>query len=371
MLSPFSQGTLHHVFKGGWAWVIPFDNHPESTARLCSVGVNLDIDEYPRVAGVSPEEEFWKQVNRFPDFQRQMSKAVSVRPFVASERNQFASRQVVGARWCLLPHASDFIDPLFSTGLGATVMVLNALGHRLISSVREDDFSVKRFEYIEVWTKKVFAHFDELVSCSYIAFDNFELMNALFRVWIMIYFYSLVNQNQAYFTFQRDRDPKAWDMLEREPRRGLLGVDNPQCLAVFHAARDTMLSYRLNEISGDEACQRIYAALNDSGLSPTTMNLADLGDRSPGHTFTFVPNMRLLLWGRYRSPGQVRELFKGGLLAGAFRDWNQVSREYVADELKGSGASVRRAWRDMFFSWNGDWLPSRGGSGPSADRLSE
>lgn len=23
---PLSQGTLHHVFKGGWLWVIPFNN---------------------------------------------------------------------------------------------------------------------------------------------------------------------------------------------------------------------------------------------------------------------------------------------------------------------------------------------------------
>src|SRR4030095_3254491 len=26
--SPLSQGTLHHIFPGGWMWVIPFDNHP-------------------------------------------------------------------------------------------------------------------------------------------------------------------------------------------------------------------------------------------------------------------------------------------------------------------------------------------------------
>ncbi|MCK7519032.1 MAG: hypothetical protein MZV64_15555 [Ignavibacteriales bacterium] len=23
-----SQGTLHHIFKGGWLWIIPFNNHP-------------------------------------------------------------------------------------------------------------------------------------------------------------------------------------------------------------------------------------------------------------------------------------------------------------------------------------------------------
>ncbi|MCF2436138.1 hypothetical protein LV779_24490 [Streptomyces thinghirensis] len=47
---------------------------------------------------------------------------------------------MVGDRWCLLPHASDFIDPLFSSGLAVTVMALNALSHRLIDAVRQDDF---------------------------------------------------------------------------------------------------------------------------------------------------------------------------------------------------------------------------------------
>ena len=26
-----SEGTLHHMFDGGWMWVIPFNNHPEHT----------------------------------------------------------------------------------------------------------------------------------------------------------------------------------------------------------------------------------------------------------------------------------------------------------------------------------------------------
>ncbi|NEQ53069.1 MAG: NAD(P)-binding protein [Leptolyngbya sp. SIO3F4] len=33
-----SEGTLHHIFEGGWLWVIPFDNHAKSTNPLCSVG---------------------------------------------------------------------------------------------------------------------------------------------------------------------------------------------------------------------------------------------------------------------------------------------------------------------------------------------
>ena len=32
---PFSvaEGTLHHVFEGGWLWVIPFNNHHRPPIR--------------------------------------------------------------------------------------------------------------------------------------------------------------------------------------------------------------------------------------------------------------------------------------------------------------------------------------------------
>ena len=35
----WSEGTLHHIFKGGWLWVIPFNNHADATNPLCSVGL--------------------------------------------------------------------------------------------------------------------------------------------------------------------------------------------------------------------------------------------------------------------------------------------------------------------------------------------
>jgi FADH2 O2-dependent halogenase len=94
MPSPFSQGTLHHIFEGGWMWVIPFNNHSAGTSELCSVGINLDLDAYPRPEGMSPEEEFWHHVRRFPTVAGQFEQARAVRPYVASDRTQFSSESV-------------------------------------------------------------------------------------------------------------------------------------------------------------------------------------------------------------------------------------------------------------------------------------
>ncbi len=50
-----SEGTLHHVFKGGWLWIIPFNNHASATNPLCSVGLQLDPRIYPQRDDLTPE----------------------------------------------------------------------------------------------------------------------------------------------------------------------------------------------------------------------------------------------------------------------------------------------------------------------------
>jgi FADH2 O2-dependent halogenase len=351
MPSPFAQGTLHHLFKGGWVWVIPFDNYTNATNKLCSVGINLDLDEYPRPKHESPEEEFWAHVARFPDFQRQMSAARAVRPFTATDRTQFASRQVMGDRWCLLPHASDFIDPMFSSGLAVTVMALNALGHRLIRAVRDDNFDTARFEYVETWIKRSFSYYDNLVGYSYTAFDDFELWNAWFRVWTICTLYGANGQMQAEFAFNRSRDHSAFDALEREPYRGLQGNDNPHCAALFTTACAAMQSYRDKEIDATHAAERIYTALRESRLVPSIWGTLDPENRCPAGTFTLPAMARILLWGRFASPEHIRGKYFTG---GARIVLKEAARFYVA-EWRHTRTTSRQALRDMVFTRNRDW----------------
>jgi FADH2 O2-dependent halogenase len=81
------NGTLHHVFDGGWLWVIPFDNHGNSCNNLCSVGFLLDPRRHPRPDG-NPEDEFRSIIARYPDMALQFENARAVRPWVSSGRIQ-------------------------------------------------------------------------------------------------------------------------------------------------------------------------------------------------------------------------------------------------------------------------------------------
>ncbi|MEU9559086.1 NAD(P)/FAD-dependent oxidoreductase [Streptomyces fumanus] len=351
MTSPFSEGTLHHVFQGGWIWVIPFDNHSTSTSELCSVGVNLDLDAYPRPEGVRAEDEFWQQVRRFPTVARQFEHARAVRPYVSTDRTQFSSQQVVGDRWCLLPHASDFIDPLFSSGLAVTVMSLNALGHRLIDAVRQNDFDTARFEYLEHWTKRMFRFYDDLVACSYISFDDFDLWNAWIRVWIITTLYGTNAQNQAAVAFDKSGDRASFDMLELPPYRGLQGVDNPWVERLFEQSRDAVLAYRAGEASKERTVARIYELLRESGLCPAVWGTLDPENRCPAGAFTLWPLMKVLLWGKFRSPRHVR----GAYFTGGARLIGKEAVQTCATELRGGVGQVQQTVRDMWVNWNRDW----------------
>ncbi|HWR48359.1 MAG TPA: tryptophan 7-halogenase, partial [Pseudonocardiaceae bacterium] len=142
------EGTLHHSFRGGWMWIIPFDNHHRATNPLCSVGIQLDPRIYPE-PNCSPEEEFHQVLAKYPDIAAQFDGARPVRSWVRTGRLQYSSCQTVGYRWCLTSHAAGFIDPLFSRGMSNTMETVHALTHRLLDAIRDDDFSVERFTHMQ------------------------------------------------------------------------------------------------------------------------------------------------------------------------------------------------------------------------------
>jgi FADH2 O2-dependent halogenase len=180
-----SEGTLHHLFDGGWLWVIPFNNHPRATNPLCSVGLQLDPRLHPARPELTAEEEFRDVIGRYPDIARQFRGARAVRPWVRTGRLQYASRQVVADRWCLLGHAAGFIDPLFSKGLYTSLMCTSLLAHLLLEAARADDFSAARFEPLERMTQAFGRSNDRLIANAYRTFRDPRLWSAYSTLWLL------------------------------------------------------------------------------------------------------------------------------------------------------------------------------------------
>lgn len=181
----FSEGTLHHVFKGGWLWVIPFNNHKMSTNPFCSVGLVLDPRIYPIDNHLSPEEEFFKIVGKFPSIKAQFQNSQSIRKWVRTNRIQYTSKEIIGDRYCLLGHAAGFIDPLYSKGLYISLSCLNMLAHQLIEAHGNRDWSSSQFEGLSNMTKRYIKVADQLVEHSYISFFNYKLWSVYAVLWLV------------------------------------------------------------------------------------------------------------------------------------------------------------------------------------------
>ena len=205
---PYSmaEGTLHHVFNGGWLWVIPFNNHSFSTNPLCSVGLLLDPRQYPQRDDLSPEDEFRTFIDQFPSIKSQFAHAHAVRDWVRAGRIQYTSKQIVGDRWALLGHAAGFIDPLYSKGLYSSLTAVSLLSHLILQAQQTGDYSRQAFIDLETVTGNFVQTADRLVANSYKSFKHYKLWQVYAVQWLLGAYTELVRLNMIRAIAGTDRD---------------------------------------------------------------------------------------------------------------------------------------------------------------------
>lgn len=187
-----SEGTLHHLFKGGWFWVIPFDNHACSTNPLCSVGLMLDPRIHPQPPKLTPEQEFYRFLDRYPTIRDQFAQAKPVRPWTRTSRIQYRSKRIVGDRFCLLGHAAGFIDPLFSKGLYTSLFSVSLLADRLLAAKQTGNYATEQFLGVEQVTQSFIHSNDRLIANAYKAFGHYPLWSVYSVLWLLGAYLELV-----------------------------------------------------------------------------------------------------------------------------------------------------------------------------------
>jgi FADH2 O2-dependent halogenase len=290
----WSQGTLHHIFAGGWLWVIPFNNHPDSTNPLISVGLTLDPRLHPQ-NGETPEEEFTAFLSRFPDIQKQFRNAKSVREWVGTGRLQYTATRSTGDRFCLISHSAGFIDALFSRGLANTMEIINALAGRLVQALTDDDLSAERFEYIDRLQQSLITYNDRLVACSFTAFSDFGLWNAWYRIWVLGAFLGWLRLTRAYRKYQEGAGPGVFDALEDAPHPGCLCPGLEEYASLFEATATEVEAVSERGAPPDRAAARILELIRQSEVVPPVLALDDLSKR---HTplFDLASLLDLFRW---------------------------------------------------------------------------
>ena len=347
---PLSQGTLHHVFHGGWFWVIPFNNHADAVNPLCSVGLILDRNVYPET-GMDPEEEFWHFVEKFPAVARQFEGARAVRPWIASRgRLQFCSSRMTGPRYALMPSAAAFIDPLFSSGINLTLSGIDLLMNRLLKALDTGDFSEEPFQEIDAFFRVNFARYDQMISGAFTSFGDYELWDAWYRVWVVGLLLSTALNANLYLRYHETGDKSLFDQIHRAPYNRALGLAFPAFQQDFDRAVDEMDAVRAGAKTAAEAAHAIRELFRESDYVPHYWRWHDPEVRSTP-AFTVTGLARMYFWYRLRAPRTVWEPMYAWKPMTAFR--------YIVRAVREQSRTARRRRRffvrDIFKAWNRDW----------------
>jgi FADH2 O2-dependent halogenase len=302
----WSDGTLHHVFAGGWFWVIPFNNHAASRNPLCSIGLTLDMNLYP-ATGLAPEQEFRQIVDRFPSIAEQLRGAEAVRPWTATGRLQYSARPMtdeLGGRCFLLAHAHGFVDALYSRGLISSFEILDALAGPLLGALASDDFSAQRFARAAALQDALLTANDRMVHNSYRAFGHFPLWNAWVRIWLLNKIFGDLRLFSRCAEYLGERDPALLASLAADPLPGTAGDRDP-IQGLFDGAEALLDKVDAGTLSADEAAAGILELL---AASPAVPPVYDWSDPAARH-LDFLPEKlgRMIAWGKSEAPAVLRD----------------------------------------------------------------
>ena len=169
---PPEQAAVHHIFPGGWIWVLKFNN------GITSAGVAA-LDEVANELDFSLGEKAWQRLlERLPSLAEIFGSANAVMPFIHLPRLSFQSEVVASSRWTMLPSAAGFVDPLLSTGFPLTLLGIKRIATLLKLGLRHSAFQHGLREYA-VTTKMELETTSRLVSSLYASMGQFDLFKAL------------------------------------------------------------------------------------------------------------------------------------------------------------------------------------------------
>ena len=174
---PVDDAAVHHVFDGGWIWVLRFNN------GLTSAGAALTDARAAAIGAADGEAAWHRLLAQLPAVTDQFDSARAALPFFHSPRLSFRSARVSGPSWALLPSAAGVIDPLLSTGFPLTLFGIV----RLLDLLERTSPGPERDAALRAYERATLDELDateRLVAALYAAMDD----PALFKRLTLLYF---------------------------------------------------------------------------------------------------------------------------------------------------------------------------------------
>lgn len=178
---PVENAAVHHIFDGGWVWVLRFNNEITSAG----IAATDHAAEQLRLRDGSPA---WQRLlSGIPQLQQQFSNARTEQLFTYTPRLSFRTEAVAGRHWALLPSAAGFVDPLLSTGFALTLFGISRL-----AEIVEHDWATVQFcrelEGYAAQTDKELLAAARLIGSLYRSMADFPLFTSL----TLLYFAAVI-----------------------------------------------------------------------------------------------------------------------------------------------------------------------------------
>jgi FADH2 O2-dependent halogenase len=169
---PVDDAALHHVFDGGWIWVLRFNN------GITSAGVAA-TDELAEELRFADGALAWERLlRRLPTVAEQFAAARPLYPFAHAPRLSFRSGAVVGEQWAMLPSAAGFVDPLLSSGFPLTLLGVARLAEAIEQDWSGPGFGARLQNYAAETGEELLA-VGRLVGALYASMRDAQLFTAL------------------------------------------------------------------------------------------------------------------------------------------------------------------------------------------------
>jgi FADH2 O2-dependent halogenase len=243
---PIDNAAVHHVFNGGWVWVLQFNN------GITSAGVAA-TDELAARMRFSEGAPAWNRLlERIPALRSQFAGARAERPFTHLPRLAFRSATIAGERWAMLPSAAGFVDPLLSTGFPLTLLGVTRLAEIIEQAWGKKHFGARLQNYAARTDDELLAT-AQLIAALYANMTNFDVFVAL----------SLLYFAAASFSESARR------LCKPQLAASFLLCTHPQ----FDPARARLCARARQKLTPGESCQLIAEILAE--IKP--FNVAGLG----------------------------------------------------------------------------------------------
>jgi FADH2 O2-dependent halogenase len=213
--------------------------------------------------------------------------------------------------------------------------IVNSLVAEIIDAVRDDEFSVERFEHIQTIEQSLLDFNDELVSNAYTSFQDWNLWDAWYRVWAVGQILANFEVNRAYGKYLQDRDTEAISRWSRHAW-GTFPAYGP-ARDLLKTVSEWTQEVQAGQVAADVAADKIFDLLGRADFIPPAFGFADRSNR--WFNATVPRTLRTLLWAKREAPPEI-----GGLVFEGFTSFmrNRLSpAEFnLASELKHTLAEV-------------------------------